>query len=249
MSRNIIDHYEQVLGRHYSKLAGDFAQAAERQLGLLAELGVTPPQGPVLDLGAGAGLQAIPLSGAGSSVTAVDLSPTLLAELSERGQGLPISTVQADFLEFLHEPGPDYALAVCMGDTLLHLPSRDAVTSLFRMVLARLEPGAAFVTSFRDLSTARSGLDRFLTLVNQPGLRMRCFLEYFEDHVLVHDFIDELGPDGIWVESRGVYPKLRLSPAWVEDQLRAAGFVQLRAISVNGLYCVRGLRDAQPAPA
>ncbi len=241
MSQVIIDHYEQVLARHYSKLAGDFDQAAARQLALLAELGIEAT-GEVVDLGAGAGLQAVPLARAGCHVTAVDLSPTLLNELTERARGLPVTLVNAELVSFMQAPGPDFSLAICMGDTLLHLPSRAAVQALFEAVLKRLRPGAAFVTSFRDLSEARQGLDRFLTLVSEPGLRMRCFLEYFEDHVLVHDFIDEVGADGRLIEHRGVYPKLRLAPTWVESELLAAGFTDVKGISAGGLVRIRGRR-------
>jgi SAM-dependent methyltransferase len=233
-----------VLARHYSKLAGNFEQAAKRQLALLGEVGVTPEGGRAVDLGAGAGLQAVPLARAGVHVTAVDSSLTLLGELTQRARDLPITTIAADMLGFLQRPGATFTLAVCMGDTLLHLASRSHVQRLFTAVLARLEPGAAFVISLRDLTQERTGLDRFLTLVNEPGLRMRCFLEYQPDHVLVHDFIDELGPDGSWTESRGVYPKLRLSPAWVQDELQRAGFAAVRATSVDGFWCMRGSRPS-----
>ena len=248
MSQVIIDHYEQVLARHYSKLAGDFDQACARQLALLSQVGIEATGGEVVDLGAGAGLQALPLARAGCHITAVDLSPTLLEELAQRTRGLPVSIINAELVAFMQAPGQSFSLAVCMGDTLLHLPTPAAVEALFEAVLARLEPGAAFVISFRDLSEARHGLDRFLTLVNEPGLRMRCFLEYFEDRVLVHDFIDELSPDGRFVEHRGVYPKLRLTPAWVEAKLTATGFTDLKSVSVAGLFCLSGRRPKR-APA
>ena len=235
----VTEHYEAVLARHYSKLAGDFEAACGRQRGLLERAGVLPAAGGrVLDLGCGAGLQSVPLARAGYAVTGVDFSPTLLAELRQRAAGLPVTAVEAEMLEFAQQRGPIFALALCMGDTLLHLPSREAVAALFAAVARRLEPEAAFVVSFRDLTVARAGLDRFIRLVAEPDLLMRCFLEYRDDHVMVHDLIDERGDDGQWIERRGAYPKLRLSPAWVQEALASAGFTSARAREDAGLWIV-----------
>ncbi len=235
------DHYENVLARHYSELAGDFEAACQRQWALLERVGALPAAGaPILDLGCGAGLQSVPLARAGYPVTAVDLSPTLLSELGRRAAGLPVTPVQAEMVAFARQAEAAYALALCMGDTLLHLPSREEVRALFAAVAGRLEPEGAFVVTFRDLTVARTGLDRFLRLVAKPDLLMRCFLEYHDDHVMVHDLIDERGEAGRWSERRGAYPKLRLSAGWVREVLAAAGFEGVEADEQAGLWTVVG---------
>ena len=239
MSDIVREHYDKVLARHYSKLAGDFEVASAKQRQLLESHDV-PLRADMtaVDLGCGAGLQSIALARAGCRVTAVDMSATLLAELRERVAALPVDIVEDEIVRFMQQPGPRYQLAVCMGDTLLHLPSRAAVLALFTATAERLAADGVFVVTFRDLTAPLTGLDRFLTLVTAPRLIMRCFLEYHGDHVMVHDLIDEQQEDGSWVEARGAYPKLRLPPDWVVAQLRSAGFAAVELHRSAGVCCV-----------
>ena len=52
---------------------------------------------------------------------------------------------------------------------------------------------------------------------------MTCFLEFSNtDHVLVHDLVYTREANG-WSLNKSSYPKLRLSPAWLANQLIAAG--------------------------
>ncbi len=52
---------------------------------------------------------------------------------------------------------------------------------------------------------------------------MLCALDYQEpDTVTVNDLVYTHGPEG-WELHKSSYPKLRLSPDWLRDQLGAAG--------------------------
>ena len=54
---------------------------------------------------------------------------------------------------------------------------------------------------------------------------MTCFLEYLNpEQVLVNDLIYTRTEDG-WSLNKSSYPKLRLSPAWLAEQLSAAGLI------------------------
>jgi SAM-dependent methyltransferase len=55
---------------------------------------------PVLDIGAGTGRVALDLARAGYAVTALDVSSELLAALTERAAGLPVTPVVADARSF-----------------------------------------------------------------------------------------------------------------------------------------------------
>ena len=94
-------------------------------------------------------------------------------------------------------------LIVCMVDTLLHLPSIDAVKELLTkcyntLVMSSSKGGGKLILSFRDLKTYElKGTDRFINVRNDENTIFTCFLEYNnandddddDDKVLVHDII------------------------------------------------------------
>ena len=49
-----------------------------------------------------------------------------------------------------------------MGDVLTHLESHQDVSGLLADAFAALAPGGRLVLTFRDMSEALSGLDRFI---------------------------------------------------------------------------------------
>src|SRR5690606_35780744 len=82
---SVRDHYEVLLAEVYTWSIGDFDEAVERETARFHRAGVAPSRGgTALDLGAGSGVSAIALARLGYRVVAVDLSPTLLAELAAR---------------------------------------------------------------------------------------------------------------------------------------------------------------------
>ncbi|GAB2614646.1 class I SAM-dependent methyltransferase [Streptomyces capparidis] len=232
------EHYDDLLAEHYTwMLGGDLHAAAERQAGLLEGLGVRPAGdgAPAVDLGCGPGPQSLALFRLGfSPVVAVDGSEQLLAELAEHARAAgadgAIRVRHGDIRTAL--PGaaaPGTAAAVvCMGDTLPHLPARADVVDLLREAARALRPGGHFVATYRDLTGALHGPDRFLPVRATDDRLLTCFLEYTdEETVLVHDLLHTRTPDG-WRMRASSYPKLRLAHAWVAAQCRAAGLDVLR---------------------
>jgi SAM-dependent methyltransferase len=226
----VSDHYRQLLSEHYVWMFGvPFEDKVAEQKALLdrvlSALQPPVPHGPALDLGSGPGFQSIALAELGfSPVIAIDTSAELLAELNARCDA-NIETMTADIasLESLDLPaGP--TIAVCMGDTLTHLSSRDDVECLFAAVFNKLAPQGAFILTWRDLTHELTGTDRFLSVRSDDQKIMTCFLEYeSSDSVLVHDLVHIHQPEG-WVLHKSSYRKLRLSSAWVSAALRNAGF-------------------------
>lgn len=226
-------HYESLLAHHYTWMLGpDFDQLVVEQRRLLERLKIRrsgTPNGVALDLGCGSGVHSIALAQLGHDpVVSVDVSPTLLAELTARATRFPaIRPVHADLCAGLDAIVEHRSVitAVCMGDTLPHLPDTGAIRRLLREVFDVLIPGGAFVVSFRDLTTPLTGLDRFLPVRADPDRIMTCFLEDEGDAVRVHDLIHTKDPDGAWRLGKSSYRKLRLSPSWVTEQLHEAGFL------------------------
>lgn len=204
------EHYEQLLAPLYAWMLGGRDAALERQREFVRALGLGAG-GRALDLGAGFGATALALAECGLRVTAVDASEALCAEL-ERSRGAhPIRVVRADLVEFATRDADRYELVLCVGDTLTHLESFERVSVLADALAERVADGGRLVLGFRDLSgPAPEGAARFFHVRSDDTRTLTCFLDYRDDHVLVHDIVHERGHAG-WSMRVGVYPKLRLA--------------------------------------
>ena len=219
---SVENHYDTLLAGIYSWMAGGADAAfAVGQADLASEI---QRGGYAIDLGAGFGMHAIPLARAGWRVVAIDSSPALLAELTSHAAGLPVRTHGGDLLRFADltesEPGAD--LILCMGDTLTHLESQEAIAALAHSVASRLAPGGRFVATFRDYTRLPSGDARFIPVRSDDRRILTCFLEEHPEFVLVHDLVHERTAAG-WTTRVSSYRKLRLAPDAAQQALTAAG--------------------------
>jgi SAM-dependent methyltransferase len=228
---SVTEHYKQLLARHYTWMSGaDFAAKVAEQRALLEQVlrasGIVQPAGLALDLGSGPGFQSVALAELGfSPVVAVDTSAELLEELRAHIGMHAIETRQADLAAIgdLTFPSPA-TIAVCMGDTLTHLSSKQTVEAFFAGVHRTLITGGLFVITYRDLTSELTGLDRFLPVRSDDEKIMTCFLEYEgEESVVVHDLI-HIREGREWKLEKSNYRKLRLAQPWVVDALSRAGF-------------------------
>lgn len=236
--RSVADHYDALLAEHYTWMSGDFAEKVSEQRALLSSLGL-PRSGSrrALDLGSGPGFQSIALAELGYEVTALDTSRMLLAELADRKGSLPIAAVEADIAAGLPMIEPGVEIALCMGDTLPHLSSKDDVLRLFTEVHRLLAPGGRFVLGFRDLTAELRGTDRFIPVRSDSHRIMTCFLEYEPETVIVHDLIHVRDGED-WVLRKSSYRKLRLAPDWVAARLTACGFAVQRAEPIGRMSVI-----------
>ncbi|MCG6157952.1 class I SAM-dependent methyltransferase [Rubinisphaera margarita] len=238
-TQQIHDHYESLLAENYSWMLGDFDERVNQASELFDSLNL-PTQGTALDLGCGSGIQTIALARRGLSVTAVDVSSTLLEEVRERSGDLPVETVQADLLRHAgqSEAADRFDVIVCMGDTLTHLQSTAKVFTLIEHLRDyRLKENGRLVFTFRDLSEDRSGTDRILPVRMEEEKLMLTFLEYLPTRVSVHDMILSKTAEG-WDLQKSSYNKLRLSLADIRATLIAYKFAVDREEESNGLCTI-----------
>lgn len=236
---SVVDHYANHLGPLYEWMVGDVQAALVRSAAELDALNVNGRAGgTAIDLGAGIGLHALPLARRGYNVIAIDSNQQLLTSLKSRAGELPITTVNADLLDFqiyLRQPAD---VIVCMGDTLGHLPDVTAVKDLFAAVAGSLNDGGMFVTTFRDyVTTPLTAERRFIPVRSDAQRILTCFLEYTDDIVMVHDVVHEW-ENGKWTQRVSSYPKLRLAPAWVVSQLQHHGLEVQTSVGTSGMVCV-----------
>ncbi len=183
--RDVEDHYSSLLARHYTWMFGTpfHAKVAEQKAILdpilKSEKDPSAP-GLAVDLGCGPGFQALALAEMGySPVLAVDTSSALLAELQSHTRDLPVRTIHGNLLNLQEFVSSESAQVItCMGDTITHLPSKDAVIELLHSVHEALIPSGTFVVSYRDLSTEVCGVDRFIPVYGDDERVMTCFLEF-----------------------------------------------------------------------
>jgi predicted TPR repeat methyltransferase len=236
---SVEEHYNQHLGPVYRWMIGDVPAALQRSQAELESLDITPGATRLaVDLGAGIGLHAIPLSRLGFEVIAIEASTPMAEELRREATGLPVQIVDGDLLQFRNHLSGSADVVVCMGDTLTHLPSKEAVAQLLSDVAGTLSAGGIFVATFRDYSGAGpSGANRFIPVRSDEHRILTCFLEYAEETITVSDLLNERGVDG-WQLRVSSYPKLRLAPAWVVAQLEAMGLTVEQGKSASGMVRV-----------
>lgn len=240
---DVEQHYDQVLSDVYSWMYGGFASGVAKFAAFFAAEGVTPKgSGVALDLGAGCGFQSIPLARLGFAVTAIDLDRKLLDELRANAGDASIATVRGDLLRFDEHVKTGVELAVCMVDTLLHLPAKEDVSTLFAKVHAALDDGGRLIVSFRDLSREAAELDRFIPVRSDDTTVFTCFLEYEPDTVKVHDLVYRKQADGRWAFFKSFYRKLRLAQGWVEAELARAGFAAVASRAERGFVTIVATR-------
>lgn len=243
------EHYDTHLGKIYSWMSGDFQESIARQLEFFKSNKICPSSsGVAIDLGAGHGIQAVALAGMGFKVKAVDFNEQLLSELSRNKEDLPIDVYCKEILEFLHATDDDAELISCMGDTLTHLPDIKKAHELLTGISAKLSEGGKVVVSFRDLTEERKNEDRFFHVRSDDARSLVCFLEYFPEHVQVHDIILEKA-GGRWAQKISSYPKLRISAGYVKDVLEKSQIIILHESLVRGMTCLVGMKVMRSSPS
>jgi SAM-dependent methyltransferase len=105
--------------------------------------------GPILELAAGTGRIAVPLTIAGHDVTAVDLDPAMLergfARASAATAAGRLELVEADLLELDLPSAGTYRLAIIALNSLFLLATRQAQRQAFRTIARHLAPGGLAV--------------------------------------------------------------------------------------------------------
>ena len=223
---------------------GGFHAAAARNRLLFESLGIASwPKGLAVDLGCGSGFQSIPLAEAGFRVLALDFCEPLLTELRNHASNLSIQTVCDDLRNFSCHLDAAPALIACMGDSLTHLSSLDAVNRLFADTAHVLAPGGRLVLTFRDLATHElQGPQRFIPVRSEPDRIFTCFLDYRADHVEVNDLLYIRAGD-TWKFTNSSYSKLRISAATAGQLLLAAGFTIEHSSTEQGLVRIAAAKD------
>lgn len=217
------EHYDNHLGHFYSWMTGDFHAKTNEFKRFLTDNFIKPTSKnkTAIDLGAGHGLQSIPLAEVGFKVLAIDFNQKLLDELKVNAYGLDIKVIKDDIknvVTFADKP----ELIICCGDTLSHLDNKIEVKTFIQDTVKSLDKNGKLILSFRDYSTKLAGLDRFIPVKSDDTKILTCILDYEDEFVNVTDLLYEK-TNAVWIQKVSTYKKVRLFTSEVVEQLEANG--------------------------
>jgi len=232
---SVKEHYDNLLASCYSWMCGGSDLKLKKNRTFFQDHSIRPAHSAAaVDLGAGSGFQSIPLAEAGFTVTAIDVSRDLLAELNKTAGKLPIRTIQDDLLNFAEHSPAKIEIIACMGDTLTHLKTLAEVKELIQGVYGALEKEGRLILGYRDMTVELTQLDRFIPVRSDSKKIFTCFLEYEKAHVKVHDILYEKTDDR-WKMKKSFFRKLRISSQWAKECLLKAGFKVEKYDIENGM--------------
>lgn len=204
------EHYDKHLGHFYSWMSGDFESKTKEFIEFLTNNSIKPVASKTaIDLGAGHGLQSIPLALLGYKVFSIDFNQELLDELTVNAKNLDITVINDDIRNFVLIPDIKPELIVCCGDTLAHFDNKSDLKKFIIDIANNLDKNGKVILSFRDYSKELHGVERFIPVKNDNERILTCILDYELEFLTVTDLLHEKTNDG-WVQKVSSYKKIRI---------------------------------------
>ncbi len=217
------EHYDKHLGNFYSWMMGDFETKQNEFQNFLQENAINPSSTKIaIDLGAGHGIQSIPLAKLGFNVIAVDFNDQLLAELKINAKDLKIEILNDDIKKVKQFAKIEPELVICCGDTLSHLDNKNDIKEFIKDISTILTKNGKMVLSFRDYSNELSGNDRFIPVKSDETKILTCILDYDKETVIVTDLLYEKEETG-WTQKVSSYQKVRILTSEIVELLETEG--------------------------
>jgi SAM-dependent methyltransferase len=216
------EHYDNHLGHFYSWMTGDFQTKCNEFRNFLTDNSILPSTNKIaIDLGAGHGLQSIPIAEIGFQVLAVDFNQQLLEELKINAKDLKIKAINDD-IKKVEEFAVNPELIVCCGDTLSHLADKSEIIKFISDISNSLDSKGKVILSFRDYSTKLTGTDRFIPVKSDNSRILTCILDYEEEFVNVTDLLHEKINE-VWIQKVSSYKKVRIFTNEIAGYLESNG--------------------------
>ena len=140
----------------------------QREWPLIAETLGSPAGRRVLDLGCGTGEHARFLAERGFEVVGVDVSASMLDKATEAQLPANLRFVAADLADLATAVTDRFDGAICLGNTLPHLRSSEALARFFAGLRRRLAPGAPALFQLLNYERIFARGERWLPLNFRP---------------------------------------------------------------------------------
>ncbi|MDR2206843.1 MAG: class I SAM-dependent methyltransferase [Flavobacteriaceae bacterium] len=219
------EHYDNHLGNFYSWMIGDLEAKQTEFQDFLIEQNLLPQSSKIaIDLGAGNGVQTVPLAKMGYAVKAIDFNKQLLDELAENTKNLNVEIINADIKNFNKFSGQNPELIVCCGDTIAHLDSEGEIVQLLKNISGTLTNGGKLLLTFRDYSAELTGENRFIPVKSDENKILTCVLDYQPKYVMVTDLLHEK-IENSWKQKISSYKKVRVTTEMIVKMIEQIGMI------------------------
>lgn len=215
------------LARGYDRLTADvdygrWADYLERHFRRLKR-----PVETVLELGCGTGSLTRLLAGRGYAVSAVDLSPDMLAVAEQKCRGLDVGFFCQDMTKF--RLGRPVDAAVSCLDSVNYVTRPRALGRMFRNVYHALAPGGLFLFDVKT-PAALEGADGQTCLDEDDDVYCVWRADYYPRRRVCAYGLDLFTrqPDGRWLREGEYHEEYAYTQSELEGFLREAGFRRVR---------------------
>ncbi len=146
--------------------------AGEEQLKLISEIAGEPPK-RILDIACGTGGYSVRLAQAGHEVMGMDADPEMirLAGLKAAANNVSVRFFTGDMLELdkgMDSAGSKFDCIFCIGNSIVHLGSKDAIRTAVIKMMEQLAPGGSIVLQIINFDRVlEKGITSLPTLTNE----------------------------------------------------------------------------------
>jgi SAM-dependent methyltransferase len=230
---NTKEHYDNHLANFYSWMIGDFDLLVSKYYDYFKIHNILSTNNKTaFDFGCGNGVQSIALAKLGFNVFSFDFNKQLLNELESNRNNHNITIIESDFVNFDKYSTISPDLIICMGDTISHLSDKSDIEMLFKNCNKVIKDNGLLTLSFRDYSTPLTGVNRFIPVKSDENRILTCFLEYYDNYVIVNDLLYE-NENGKWNQKVSSYKKIRISENEIIELLRKSNFEIISSEIIN----------------
>jgi SAM-dependent methyltransferase len=149
---DVASFYDDLAEDYADAILSDFDQVSRRQGEELDAL--LRPRGVkrVLDVACGGGLQSLALAELGYQVTAIDISPGMIAEAKRNGErrGVAVDWVVGDWHDLSHLFAEPFDAVVCWGNSLSHVADADDLAAVLGETASVVGPHGICSVQLRD---------------------------------------------------------------------------------------------------
>ncbi len=179
-----------------------------------------------LDAGAGSGFHSILLARCGVSVTAIDISGEMLRKLRQhaQSQNLAIDTIESDFLK-IRLPGLSFDAVLCLGNSLVHLPSPVHLKKTISKFAKLLKPGGVLILQILNYDKILKQKERVQS-IKKSGDTL--YIRYYEFH-----------------EKQILFNLLTINTETLEHDLRSIPIRPIGSMDLRNILIKSGLRQTR----
>jgi len=197
----------------------------------------------VLDVACGSGMHAIALAQRGYDVTGADLSAPMIERARENAAaaGCEVRFVVAGFGELLEKVGGGFDALLCLGNSLPHVLTAEALDATLTDFAAVLLPGGLLLIQNRNFDAVMANRERWMApQAHREGRREWLFIRFYDfnpDDTLTFNVVT-LRRQGMGEWAQQVETTM-LRP-WLHDELSRA----ITAAGFGSLNCYGGMSGA-----